>query len=132
MSYLIDTHAFLWTVFDPDQLSLKARTIIRDPKHLICLSTISFWDISLKYALGKLELINCIPDDLPEVALAMGLQFIEPGAREAASFHRLPRLAHRDPFDRMLVRHAICRGLCLISKDNRFADYQPLGLHTLW
>ena len=67
---------FLWAVFMPDKLGSTSRTIIRDPAHLIYLSTISFWEISLKYALGKLELVNCVPDDLPEVALAMQLKFI--------------------------------------------------------
>ena len=132
MNYLLDTHTFLWAVFTPDKLGSTARTIIRDPAHPIYLSTISFWEISLKYALGKLELVGCVPDDLPEVALAMRLEFIFPEAAEAASFHRLPKLAHKDPFDRMLVWQAIHQGLCLVSKDSRFADYQPLGLHTIW
>ncbi len=87
MNYLLDTHTFLWAVFTPDKLGSTARTIIRDPAHLIYLSTISFWEISLKYALGKLELVNCVPDDLPEVALAMQLRFISPEAAETASFH---------------------------------------------
>jgi PIN domain nuclease of toxin-antitoxin system len=132
MNYLLDTHTFLWTVFAPDKLSPTAKTIIRDPGNLVCLSTISFWEISLKYALGKLELVNCVPDELPQVALAMHLQFIAPDAAEAASFHRLPRLSHKDPFDRMLVWQAIRQRLYLVSRDSRFADYQSFGLRVVW
>ncbi len=132
MNYLLDTHTFLWAIFTPDKLSSAAQTIIRDPAHLIYLSTISFWEISLKYALGKLDLVNCVPDDLPDVALDMQLRFISPGAVEAASFHRLPKLAHKYPFDRMLVWQAIYQQLCLISKEDRLVDYKPLGLQIIW
>jgi len=132
MNYLLDTHTFLWAIFTPDKLSSTVQAIIRDPAHLIYLSTISFWEISLKYALGKLELIDCTPDDLPDVALAMQLRFISPGAAEAASFHRLPKLAHKDPFDRMLIWQAIQQELCLISKDDRLVDYQTFGLQIIW
>ncbi len=31
MSYLLDTHAFLWSIFDPDQISAKAGRIITKP-----------------------------------------------------------------------------------------------------
>ncbi len=42
MNYLLDTHTFLWAVFTPDKLISTAQAIIRDPAHLIYLSTISF------------------------------------------------------------------------------------------
>ena len=49
-----------------------------------------------------------------------------------ASFHHLPRLPHRDPFDRMLVWLAIQRDLVLITKDSALPDYRTSGIKTLW
>jgi PIN domain nuclease of toxin-antitoxin system len=132
MNCLLDTHAFLWSVFSPEKLSRKAKSAITNPAIEIHLSTISFWEISLKFALGKLELSGCTPETLVATAREMGLTVISPGSEEAASFHHLPRSTHRDPFDRMLIWQAMQRDLVLISKDSAIPAYQDLGLKTLW
>ena len=62
----------------------------------------------------------------------MGLTLIDPDADESASFYRLPRLPHRDPFDRMLVWQAIQRDLVLLTRDSALPDYRAAGLKTLW
>ena len=132
MSYLLDTHAFLWAVFSPNKLSAKARKEIRSAESRICLSTISFWEISLKFALGKIELKNCKPNDMPDIAAQMHIEIIQPTAQETASFYQLPKVKHKDPFDRMIIWQAIQRPLVLISKDSDFPEYKELGLKVLW
>ena len=132
MNCLLDTHAFLWAVFAPEKLSRKARTAIVEPTNEICLSSISLWEISLKYALGKLTLENCTPESLVTTAREMGLTLISANADESASFHRLSSVAHRDPFDRMLAWQAIQRQLVLITKDSALPAYQAAGLKVLW
>ncbi len=132
MNCLLDTHAFLWAVFSPEKLSRKARAAIVDPANAVCLSSISLWEISLKFGLGKLTLKNCQPDDLVGIVGEMGLTLIAASAEESASFHRLPRVPHRDPFDRMLAWQAIQRQFVLISKDAALPAYQSAGLQVLW
>jgi len=132
MSFLLDTHSFLWAVFSPEKLSRRARTTIADKSSEVCLSSVTFWEISLKFALGKLVLENTRPDDLVATAQEMGLTLISPSAEEAASFHRLPRAAHRDPFDRMLAWQAIHRQMVLVTKDGALPVYHDAGLKTLW
>lgn len=132
MTYLLDTHTFLWAVFSPETLSPAASREIRLADNRICLSTISLWEISLKYALGKIELENCKPDDMPDIAAQMHIQIIQPTDRETASFYRLPRAAHKDPFDRMIIWQAIQQQIILISKDGHFPDYEKFGLKVLW
>ena len=132
MNCLLDTHAFLWTVFSPEKLGRKARTAIIDPNNEICLSSISLWEISLKFALAKLALENCTPESLVAVAREMGLTLSTATAEESASFHQLPRVPHRDPFDRMLAWQAIQRQLVLITKDAALPAYQEAGLKVLW
>lgn len=73
MSHLLDTHAFLWAAFAPAQLSRRALAVIEDRQNLIVVSVVTFWEIALKHALGKLELEGVAPDDLPEVATRMDL-----------------------------------------------------------
>jgi PIN domain nuclease of toxin-antitoxin system len=62
----------------------------------------------------------------------MGLTLITADANESASFHRLPRVPHRDPFDRLLAWQAIQRQLVLISKDAALPVYVTAGLQVLW
>ena len=132
MDYLLDTHSFLWTVFEPKKLSKSARAFITQPENRVIVSSITFWEISLKYALGKLELSGVEPDELPSFAEQMGLSILPISPSEAASFHKLPRLLHRDQFDRFIIWQAIQHKMTLISKDREFQEYQKFGPKTHW
>lgn len=132
MKYLLDTHVFLWTVFAPDKLSSKARKIIEDRDNEIYVSTITYWEISLKYGLGKLILTNVLPDNLPDISSQMDIQTMNIDEHTASTFYKLPRDVHRDPFDRLVVWQAINQGLVLITKDKNLSAYSKLGLRTLW
>ncbi len=128
MRYLLDTHCLLWAIFNPEKLSKSAREKIKDAENDISVSVVSFWEISLKYALRKLELTNSVPEDLPKITQKMGIEVLPINSHEAASFHKLPRLAHKDPFDRIIIWQAIQKKLTLISSDQEFRQYQQFGL----
>lgn len=98
----------------------------------MAVSVVSFWEISLKYATGKLELVNVTPDDFPAITRQTGLAIIPLADTEAASFHHLPLLAHKDPFDRLLIWQAVSRQLTLVSRDRSFSAYQKQGLKLAW
>jgi len=132
MKFLLDTHSLLWALFSPDRLSKRARTSILDPENDVFVSVVSFWEISLKYALGKIEIKGLNPEDLPGAAKEAYLETIELDASEASSFHRLPRIGHKDPFDRLIIWQAIKRGFSLVSADRQFSAYQEHGLKLFW
>ena len=132
MRYLLDTHSFLWTLFSPGKLSTPARKEIQNRENDVAVSVVSLWEISLKYSLGKLELVNTEPEDLPLVSQEMGIAILRLEPHEASSFHKLPKLAHKDPFDRLIIWQAIERKMVLISKDRSFGDYMKCGLKTYW
>lgn len=132
MNYLLDSHTFLWAAFSPDKLSTKVRNEIRSAENQVSVSSVSFWEISLKYTLGKIELSNCTPADMPGIATQMGIEIIQLGAQETASFYQLPKVAHKDPFDRMIIWQAINQQRVLVSKDANFPEYRQFGLKVLW
>jgi PIN domain nuclease of toxin-antitoxin system len=68
MTGLLDTHSFLWAVMAPEKLSAKIRSCVADKNNKIFISTITFWEISLKFSLGKLELTGCKPENLVEIS----------------------------------------------------------------
>ena len=115
----------------PERLSLKVRKALADPAHDFHVSTVSLWEISIKHALGKLRLDGCTPDDMLAAARNMGFAMSAPSAEESASFHRLPRMAHKDPFDRMLIWQCLQRRWVLVTHDRAMAEYRALGLETL-
>ena len=132
MTGLLDTHSLLWAVVAPENLSARMRGVIADPANEIHVSTVSFWEISLKYSLGKLEMIGCSPEDLVASARQMRLDISAPSAEESAGFHRLPKLVHKDPFDRMLIWQCLQRQWTLITRDQGLTEYAAYGLQTAW
>jgi len=128
--YLIDTHILLWLLMAPDKLSARQVAAITNADEVL-VGSISFWEIALKYQLGKLSLQGLTPDELPVYAEKSGLTILETGVELFATFHTLPKLAHKDPFDRLLIHAAIRHGLILISQDDSFGDYQEFGLKLL-
>jgi PIN domain nuclease of toxin-antitoxin system len=132
MTCLLDTHTFLWAAMAPEKLSSKMQVLVSDTRNEIYVSTVSFWEISLKFSLGKLELVGCSPEALVGIAGTMGLAISAPTVEESASFHRLPKLAHKDPFDRMLIWQCLQRRWTLVTRDRGLDQYLALGLRTAW
>ena len=132
MNLLLDTHGFLWSLFTLGKLSRAAVREIKSPNNDVAVSVVTFWEISLKYALGKLELTGVKPEELPHFAGQMNLEILPITAAEASSFHKLPRLSHKDPFDRIIIWQAIQRKMNLVSKDRDFKAYRKFGLRTFW
>ena len=132
MNLLLDTHGFLWSLFTPEKLSKTVIHEIKSPNNDMAVSVVTFWEISLKYALGKIELTGVKPEELPDFADQMNLEILPITAAEASSFHRLPRLSHKDPFDRIIIWQAIQRKMTLVSKDRDFKTYRKFGLRTFW
>ena len=91
---LLDTHSFLWAAMAPEKLSAKARDLIGDPANAIHLSTVSLWEISLKFSLGELQMTGVVPEELVGIAHQMDLGLTAPTPEESAGFHRLPRFEH--------------------------------------
>jgi PIN domain nuclease of toxin-antitoxin system len=129
---LLDTHVFLWTLFAPEKLSRGAARAIQTPDADVAVSVVTFWEISLKFSIGKIELSGVCPEDLPPAAEEAQLAVLDLSPQEAASFHRLPGQAHKDPFDRLLIWQAIQRKLVLVTRDRKIHRYNQFGLTCLW
>lgn len=132
MKYFLDTHSFLWVLFEDERLSADVREKVKDLTNEIFVSVISYWEISLKYSIGKLELKGVTPDELPDKAKEIAIQTLPIFEEESSTFYRLPKTKHKDPFDRLIIWQAINSKIELISKDKDVKKYQKFGLKTLW
>lgn len=102
------------------------------PEYPIFVSLITFWEISLKYSLGKLELQGVTPGELPGISEDSGFETLQLSAEDVSTFHKLPRQQHKDPFDRLIIWQAINNDLHLISKDSILPEYKEAGLSFTW
>lgn len=118
MKLLLDTHAVLWALSDPDRLSPHARDRIAHAGTTVAVSAASAWEIAIKRAAGKLtfdaDLSQAIDDaDFEELPITVA---------HALAAGDLPPL-HKDPFDRMLVAQAMSDGWTLVTRDIRLHGY---------
>ncbi len=123
MRLLLDTHALLWALASPGELSARVRQLLERPETTVLVSVVSAWEMEIKRALGKLE----VPDDLE--AQMKRLRFLELPVhlRHVQRLRRLPVL-HRDPFDRILVAQAMADGLTLVTRDRDVMAYPVKSL----
>lgn len=130
--YVIDTHIFLWLVFNPDKINDKIRRLLEDKNNQVFICNTSFWEISIKYNLGKLDLNGVSPKELPNIAIKMGIEIIQVNRDIMANFYQLPKVEkHKDPFDRIMIYYCIYHKLTLVSIDDKCNEYQKFGLDLI-
>lgn len=118
MSYLLDTHAFIWGQAGDPRLGPAATEILIDPSAPVYLSIASAWEMAIKASRGRLE----TPDDLEAIVDEAGFDVLAIDLRHTDEVRRLP-FHHRDPFDRLLVAQARVEGLALVTSDPAMAAY---------
>jgi PIN domain nuclease of toxin-antitoxin system len=128
---LLDTHTLLWLQSGDPQLSAKAKTLLTDPSNERFLSMASAWEIAIKSGLKKLTLADPFPALLAKVVLAYQIVLLTIAVDDCAAYEQLsfPNPNHRDPFDRMILVHALRNGLSLVSADAAFDAY---GVARCW
>jgi len=119
----------LWALQSPEKLGTESQRALQCRENSIHVSPVSFWEISLKFALGKLRIEGATPVELPGFVARAGWNILELQAPTAASFHCLPVvLGHKNPFDGLLIWTAIHEKLVFVSKDRALPEYEKLGL----
>lgn len=118
MAYLLDTHIVLWWLQDPNKLGAKARQVISDRTQGVFVSSVSFWEMSIKSSLGRLT----IPRNMIDLLHQESFQFLSVDPEDGLSLIDLPDV-HNDPFDRMLIVQAKRHDLTVITRDKQLAKY---------
>lgn len=126
--FLIDTHSFLWFVWNDAKLSDPARSLIVDGRNRIVLSLASCWEISIKAGIRKLQLGEPSAGFLARETTRNRIELLSIELSHVTEVEALPH-HHRDPFDRLLVAQARCEGLTLISADETLDRY---GVSRAW
>jgi PIN domain nuclease of toxin-antitoxin system len=125
---LLDTHAYLWFVFNDARLSERAATAISDPSIEPVLSIASLWEITIKRQLGKVDLGMELSTFLRRYIEQRRVTVLDVELTHLIAYDRLP-LLHRDPFDRLLVAQAKVLGTPIVTADPNFRNYD---LEVVW
>lgn len=120
--YLIDTHCWLNWHINPDRLSPKQFQIMQDSDNDIYFSTVSAWEINIKYRMKQIKLpslpFRYIPDRIKKDQLNVLSFSLEHSLRT----ENLPP-HHNDPFDRLLITQAQLGNMTILTDDRRFEFY---------
>jgi PIN domain nuclease of toxin-antitoxin system len=114
---LVDTQIALWAPGDPARLSDAERALLVDPSVDRRLSPISIWEAAIEREAGRLR----APRNLA-VVVASDFRLLEITAPLLESAAELPR-HHFDPFDRVLIAHALDGDLSILTRDRAFVAY---------
>ena len=122
MSYLLDTHIFLWWVLNHPNLSRSIRATIADPTHDVYVSAASAWEMMIKSSIGKLTLPSSPERWIKEQLRLNAFLPLPISIEHALAVASLPPL-HKDPFDRIIIAQANVEGLTLITDDAIIPQY---------
>jgi|SRR3989344_3010576 len=125
---LLDTVTFLWIITGSKRLSQKAKEIYLDKKNKVYFSSVSFWEIIVKYALGRLPLPSRPTEYIPKQRYIHGIETLPLEEGDVFELESLPRI-HDDPFDRMLICQARARNLTILTPDKIIQTYP---VKTTW
>jgi PIN domain nuclease of toxin-antitoxin system len=100
---LLDTHALLWALLEPERIPPATLEAVRDPDTALLVSAASAWEIAIKYRLGRMDGAEAVVEGYTEhlerlraeeLAIS-GRQVLTAGAAVGAS--RPVRPDHRGP-----------------------------------
>ena len=114
---LLDTHAAVWLVTDNEALGRQSRALAATSlaDNLLTVSAISFWEIGLLIAKGRLKSVKT-PSEVRAQILAAGINELPLTGDIALLAAELENL-HGDPADRFIAATAIIHGATLMTAD---------------
>ena len=124
---VLDTHAAIWFVGGSSALGARSRSFAEraQAKDELAISAISFWELALLIAKGRMRSVRNAADQRARI-LAAGIRELPLTgdiALRAVELDSLPG----DPADRFIAATAIVHGATLMTADDRLLGWR----HTL-
>lgn len=120
-NFLLDTHTLLWYFNKSGELSDKSFQLISNPQNQVFVSIASYWEMTIKSSLGKLQVPDLI-ENLISNAENANIETLGISPKHLSILNSLP-FHHKDPFDRLIISQAISDGFSIIGRDKEFENY---------
>ncbi|MBP6820065.1 MAG: type II toxin-antitoxin system VapC family toxin [Acidobacteria bacterium] len=128
MKLLLDTHAFIWFVYDSPELSRKTKELLEDKQTELLLSIASVWEMAIKASTGKLTLMAKAGEFVANQLEKDDIQLLPITLTHLNLVETLP-FHHKDPFDRLLIAQTAVEHIDIVSVDTIFDSY---GIRRIW
>ena len=128
MNLLLDTHVFLWLLFDDAQLGQKQNEVLDDPSINKYLSSVSICEISTKARSGKLTIPALYAGRLSAIYADFNFSPMSVSVLHAELAGNLVG-THKDPFDRLLAAQSIVENMPIMTVDTKLRE---LGAEVVW
>ena len=129
---VLDTHAWVWFVSNPELLSKPARKAVdaaMEQKEIF-ISCISAWEVALLVAKKRLRLTLEVPDWIAKSERLPFFHFLPVDNSIAVKSVNLPQPLHSDPADRIIIATAITIAAPVVTKDEKLLNYPHVK--TIW
>jgi PIN domain nuclease of toxin-antitoxin system len=130
---LLDTHIWLWHIEGDASRLAEETTALLDrsgARSQLLVSDISYWEVAVKAAKGKISFAVDSATWLRRAERAPGIQFRALDRAVLLLSTRLAGAAHNDPADRMLIALAQLESIPLVTADGLIVDYARANLGT--
>lgn len=137
MRYLLDSNIFVFLSTDVELVSSEVITALNEPDALLYMSSASVMELVIGYNNHSFdtrrwksaeEMVESIGKDFFIDILPFREEHLLTFARLRANIAK----GHKDPFDHMIISHAITERMTLVSSDLRFPFYKRQGLDLLF
>jgi len=119
---ILDTHTLLWLADSPQKLPKNIYSLCENDKNELYISIASFWELSIKMSIGKIELEDDALTRLKHWCDENTITTIPISLQHCRLVQDLP-FHHRDPFDRLIIAQAISENLDVLTVDEHFPKY---------
>lgn len=126
---LLDTHIWVWHIEgDAAKMAVDAVPLMnRSGAHSrLRVSDISYWEVAVKSAKGKLNFSVDVAVWLGRAEKAPGIRFLPLDRDVLLLSTRLAGTVHNDPADRMLIAIAQLHSIPLVTADRLVIEYATL------
>jgi PIN domain nuclease of toxin-antitoxin system len=125
---LLDTHALIWWLAGDEALSRRARDAIADEDNAVAVSAASAMEVATKFRIGKLPDAALLAQDFEAIIASQGFAEL-PISVHHARIAGAMNIAHKDPFDRLLIAQAQAGDMVLVSNEALFDGF---AVKRLW
>ncbi|AXU21551.1 PIN domain nuclease (plasmid) [Novosphingobium sp. THN1] len=128
MRLLLDTHALIWWLAGDEALSRRALEAIADEDNAVAVSAASAMEVATKFRIGKLAQAALLAQDFEAIIGEQGFAELAISVHHARLAGEM-NIAHKDPFDRLLIAQAQAEDMVLVSNEELFDSF---AVKRLW
>ena len=131
MRYLLDTNIFVFWATEIESLSKDVMAALNEPDALLYMELV----VGYNHKSFDTRRWKSAEEMVRSIRAEFYIDILPFREEHLVTFARLrvnQAQGHNDPFDHMIISHAITEGMVLVSSDRRFPYYRRQGLNLLF